>query len=723
MLLIITLPTTSVYSQQQENRDKDTLHPKKLEKAPVIDGRLDEDVWKFEPTIDKDFIVIDPTYGDILPQKTRVWMAYDSENLYFAFHCMDPEPDKIKTAIQRRDFIWGDDCVGIVIDTAGSRQNGYQFICNASGIQLDLYRTATSEDPYTDWVWYSAAQRVDDGFTVEMHIPLKSIRYSSGSNVRMGIAVYRKVSRTGFLAFWPDIPLVDVVYEDLSSQNKLEILPSVTYGSIWDRESPDKWSNADDKIDFGVSLKYGVTSTITAEATINPDFSQVESDAFQVLVNQRYPIFYQEKRPFFMEATNSFTLGSSGPGMYMLWSPVHTRKIIDPLWGVKLTGEMGLGTIGLLAAGDEWPGRDFGDDAINPLKGENANFWIGRFKYALGGENYLGLIFTSHSLADQYNHVIGGDFSFRFLDNHSLQGNYLFSITKSSDSEEAINANAISATYTFNTRPFYAQIIFEHMDPDFQIDSGFLLRNGLTRIQYLAGPNFYTNPDDKPWLVMISPVFTGWYSYDELNEQEDIYYDLSLRLYTIKQGIIRADYGIHTEAWAAQQFEREFFYFNAGAQLTNWLYLSTELSIGDKLFYDPVAPFLGYSFEFYGYIYLQPDNKLSQIITYNYESFKDRAGGDEIYDVNIFNLQTKYQFSENLFLRGILRYDSSQDIILTDLLASFTLIPGTVAHIGYGSLHNDLEWSDGRWNRNSEFSEFYQMRQSIFFKASYRWQM
>ena len=151
-----------------------------------------------------------------------------------------------------------------------------------------------------------------------------------------------------------------MVFEKLNSQLRLEALPSVTYGGIWDRLSPETWSAADDATQLGIGIKYGITSSVNAELTVNPDFSQVESDQFQVVANQRYPIFYSEKRPFFMDIANQFNLaGTNGPTN--MGTAVHTRNIVDPFWGAKLSGELNKLSFGVLAAGDEWPGQSFAD--------------------------------------------------------------------------------------------------------------------------------------------------------------------------------------------------------------------------------------------------------------------------------------------------------------------------------------------------------------------------
>jgi hypothetical protein len=153
---------------------------------------------------------------------------------------------------------------------------------------------------------------------------------------------------------------------------------------------------------MGFGLAYGITSSMTAEATVHPDFSQVESDAFQVEVNQRYPIFFQEKRPFFMEARSLFNIAGGGDNMY---TAVHSRKIVDPAWSAKLTGASGKLSYGALLAEDTV--NDAAADSTG--YGRNPRFAIARGKYTLNGDNYLGGIYAGHMVGSTYNHVVGAD--------------------------------------------------------------------------------------------------------------------------------------------------------------------------------------------------------------------------------------------------------------------------------------------------------------------------
>jgi len=299
--LLIAGQCLGAFASESPSEAPAVLRPAFTLAAVSLDGLLTEDVWRRPPDVDDDFITYSPRFGEVFPEKTRVWLAYDSENLYFAFNCHDSRPDKIKTALTKRDNMWGDDWVGFNIDTIGNKRYGYVLATNPSGVQGDIYdSSATGTDMAPDYVWYSAGRIVPDGYVVEIRLPLSSIKHSSGADVRMNIIFERKVTRLGLMASWPKVPagkgffagMASAEYAQLVGQPKSQWIPALTYGQIRDRLSPTLWSKGDRTASAGLSARYAMTSSIDVEAAVNPDFSQVETDAFQVLVNQRYPVFF-----------------------------------------------------------------------------------------------------------------------------------------------------------------------------------------------------------------------------------------------------------------------------------------------------------------------------------------------------------------------------------------------------------------------------------------------
>jgi hypothetical protein len=710
--------------------DGDARKAIKIDKSPVIDGVLDESIWKTSPTISEDFITLSPAYGEIMPKKTYIWIAYDAENIYVAFKCFDDEPDKLKTSTTKRDNIWTDDIVGLILDTSNNRQEAYEFYVNPSGIQGDLLIVSSSEDQEPDWVWNSAATIAEDGYTAEIHIPLKSIRYTDGKDVKMGIMAVRFIGRLGLQGSYPTFPpgkgiiqsLTTISFDELAGQQKIEILPSVTYSSIWDRQTPENWSGADDTAELGVSAKYGISSSEVVEATINPDFSQVESDAFQIVVNQRYPIFYSEKRPFFMEAGNFFNL--AGAGWNNMITAVHTRNIVDPDWGVKFRGEAGDFSFSMLAAGDNYPGRKWDEaDGVNPYEGKNADYYIGRVKYGLGGENYIGAIYSGREFSDSSNRVAGMDMNFRFGENHNFKANYLYSFTDDQLNNINEDGGALTLVYQYNTKAFGAWGLFEDFSKDFQMDTAFYNRTGFTNGMGSISFNLYPDPEKIEWLKKITLAATGYYLHDKVSDMDDSWIQINARFSLLKQAFLCTCYQIFTESWAGISFDHHAFHICTSAQPTNWLNITFQLTIGNSIYYDPFDPFLGDNPTYYFSMLIQPNENFSQSFSYTYSFFDRESTGERIYDLNIINSKTTYQFDKYFFVRAIIKYDSYLERVLTDLLASYTLSPGTVLHLGYGSMHENLEWKDTEWIGGSDLAKYYQTRQSIFFKLSYLFQM
>src|SRR5215470_8046621 len=470
---------------------------------PKIDGILNDDVWKQPPLPLGEWISYNPLRGGHADQRTEVHIAYDDRNIYFAFHCFDTEPDKIRTTISRRDAAFNDDWIAMSLDSAGTGQTAYHLFVNPSGIQMDALNTSASGEQFeADLLWDSAAKVGDDGYTVEIRLPLQTIRFSGGSQVRMGSLFFRKISRTGVSYSWPEIlpgqwvfeSHAHLRFENLKQPRLVELLPSVTYSLNQTRATPDAWNHLVNKPSAGLSAKYGITSNVTLDATINPDFSQVESDAFQVQVNQRFPIFYSEKRPFFMEGMGLFNVAGTG-GDGNMRTTVHTRHIINPLWGSKLTGTEGKFTFGLLNASDKTP-EDIGDRG-EIIKGQNKLFTIARTTYTLGGSNYLGAIFTDTEHAGRHNRVEGGDLSIKFSPPQQFTATILSSQTgiTSSDGTHGVGSQV---SYSYNTRRFSWGNQIEHYGRDFQMDTAFYNRTGFTSGWSFGEVNFY--PREGTWL-------------------------------------------------------------------------------------------------------------------------------------------------------------------------------------------------------------------------------
>ena len=703
--------------------DRPRLDPVRTTTPPTIDGVLDDAAWQGAPLPLTEWLTYNPLNGDKIAQQTEVRALYDDRYIYFAFRCLDPEPAGVRTNISRRDTMWNDDWVGFSLDSVGNGQTSYDHFINPSGIQGDVLTTPSAgENSAPDWVWDSAGKRTPQGYEVEVRIPLTSIRFKSGAEVRMGVLFWRRVSRLGMSVSWPPVPAgrsfiekhALMVLHDLKRPLTLELAPTVTYSRQQTRATPTAFAPADSEPDAGLSIKYGVTSEITAEGTINPDFSQVESDAFQVEVNQRFPLFFSEKRPFFMEGLGNFELAGVG-GDAIMRTAVHTRRIVDPAWGLKTTGSAGRVNFGVLAAGDQAPGRQLEGDP-NPFLGDRQDFLIARGQYSLGRRGYVGAIVSDTEFASGHNRVVGGDVSRRW-GRQSASATFLATRSEAPDGAETSSGKGGQATYSFESKRFVFITQGEHYDRGFQMDTAFLNQVGITQGWVYTAPSFYPDAKKHPWFKRFVPFLYFQYGRDRIQGGHPWIVVPGLRMSFTRQGSLRIDTIHGEEPFLQRTFRIRNTRIFGEAQATRWLNFFAQATFGRSIFYDEVDPYLGRRRTQTLELTLQPSARFNQKLAYNRVAFDRVTSGERVFAVNVLNTQTTFQLDRYIFFRGIAQYDSSRHRILTDLLASWELLPGTVAYAGYGSLIERREWDGQEWTPGA--GVYRTSQRGLFFKAAY----
>ena len=689
---------------------------------PKLDGILDDQVWTQTPMPTGQWVSYNPNRGDKMPDvyKTDVRIAYDDRNIYFAFHCFDNEPAKIRSNVAKRDAAFGDDWIALSLDSAATGQAAYHLFSNPSAIQMDALNTSSSGEQFdADMVWFSAAKTTSDGYVVEVQIPLQTLRFSGGDEVKMNLVFFRKVSRIGYSYAWPEmLPgqwVFDrpsrLIFNNLKPRRLVELLPSVTYGISQQREGPNRWGPADDKYNFGASGKLGLTSGITLDGTINPDFSQVESDAFQVQVNQRFPVFFSEKRPFFMEGMGLFNIAGTG-GDGNMRTAVHTRRIVDPIYGSKLTGTIGKTAFGVLNAVDDSPTPPFTIEG-EPFDVPNKVTTVGRATYGLRRSDYLGGIFTHTRHDGKDNLVAGGDLSLRPSDAHSFSATFLASRTDERAAAD-LQGNTAQASYTFATRRWFSINQAEHYDRDFVMDTAFYNRTGFTSVWSFSEVNFYPKSS---WLQRIHPFVFAKYGRDRIQNGDEDFLHTGIRFNVTRQGFVNFSHGRGHESWKGTKYRiGSDFNFFGEMQPLRWLNLGGNYGGGPAIFYDEFAPFQGRSRNFGIYTTVQPNQHLSQSVEFNRSRFWRPETGLEIYAVNIVNSRTTYQFDKHFLLRMLAQYDSSRRRVLTDFLASYEFVPGTVFHAGYGGLY---EKGFGSFAPDESSRRYQMINRGLFLKASY----
>lgn len=729
-LCLLLCPTAFAQTQGEYRVPRTTASPK-------LDGVLDDAVWAQAPMPTGQWVSYNPNRGDNMPDvyKTEVHIAYDDRNIYFAFHCFDNEPEKIRTNVAKRDAAFSDDWIAVSLDSAGTGQAAYHLFSNPSASQMDALNTSASGEQFdADMVWFSAAKMTADGYTVEVQIPLQTLRFSGADEVKMNLVFFRKVSRIGYSYAWPEMlpgqwvfdRPTRLIFSNLKPRRLVEVLPSVTYGINQQRTTGDTWGPSDGKFNIGASGKVGITSGITLDGTINPDFSQVESDAFQVQVNQRFPVFFSEKRPFFMEGMGLFNIAGTG-GDGNMRTAVHTRRIVDPIYGSKLTGTIGKTAFGVLNAVDDKPNENFQclalgapNEAPPPCETPNKVTTIGRVSQGLGRSDYVGGIFT-HTLYDgRNNFVAGGDISMRPAAAHSFSATFLATMTTDRDAADR-NGNALQATYNYQTRRWVSITQAEHYDKDFVMDTAFYNRTGFTSVWQFTDLSFYPKSS---WIQKVHPFYFVKIGEDRIQDGREDYINTGVRFNVTRQGFFNLGVTRGHEAWHGRRYTtgNDVNLFG-NIQALRWLYVSSSFNTGPAIYYDEIDPFQGRSRYFNAETTFQPNQHLSQNLEYTNVHFTRPSTGALVYDLDIFNSKTTYQFDKHFLARFLVQYDSSLNRVLTDFLASYEFVPGTVFHVGYGSLYEKgfggIATVPESAMPTDPINRFLMVNRGLFLKASY----
>jgi hypothetical protein len=701
-VLFTPVPATSQPAPPAELPAQRALTP------PRVDGVLDDEVWSGDPLPLDTWMSYNPMRGEAAAEQTQVWIAYDSDAIYFAFRCLDTQPEKIRTTISRRDNAFSDDWVGLSLDSSRGGQLAYHLFVNPHGIQMDALQSGTTgEDFAPDWVWQSAGHVSNDGWSAEIRVPVQNLRFRGGAGVRMGVLFWRRLSRTGVSWSWPEMPPgkwvfetnAQVVFDELESRRLLEIIPSATFSSNQSRLTASTWNRTSSKGDFGASVKYGLTSAITLDATVNPDFSQIESDAFEVEVNQRFPVFFSEKRPFFMEGLGLFNLAGTG-GDATMRTAVHTRRIIDPSAGLKLTGSVGKHTFGVLSSAD-----------VSPPGARQRVFTVAREVLNLGRGQYAGLLIADTEFGVDHNRVAGGDVAFKKGEHFQANASFLSSHSRSSERKRSGGVGT-QGSYSYNTRRFDIAGQLEHYDRDFRMDTAFINRVGVTRGWQYQALNFYPSHPSYKWIKRINPFFWMVRATDRLEGGTEAFHLPAIRFNFTRAGFLRVDYATGHETFAGRRFEIGRLMADGGVQILRWLNIGGGTQKGPAIFYDQDAPYQGDRRSVNFRIGLQPNANVNSDTSYSFVNFTNRSTGLNVYSVHIINMRNTYQFNSQFFVRAIAQFDSSRERVLADFLASYELAPGTVVHAGYGSLF-------GKAYEELAFDRYTTTARAFFFKASY----
>ena len=681
-----------------------TLRPGRSDVRPDIDGRLDDVIWQDAIHI-TEFVQQNPVEGAPATEDTDVWIAYDSQNLYIAVHAHYSDPSIMRANRVDRDQSFDDDNISFYFDTFLDQQRAYLFSVNGYGVQGDAIvnargfgrsnrRRSTGSfsafrggiptgDNSWDALFSSGGQTVADGYTAEVAIPFKSLRYperDQGLPHRWGFQIVREIRGKDEFQVWAPVTrnvsgfltqagLLEGM-TNLSLSRNLEIMPTFTgvqYGSL---NQQGKFIDGDPSPEGGVNVKYGITSNLIADFTYNPDFSQIESDLPQIEVNQRFALFYPELRPFFLEGAEIF---SPQRGMVTF---VNTRTIVDPEFGGKITGKVGNTTVGLMIANDEAPGRT--DSSTDSAFGETANNIVGRARYDLYAESYVGALVTHREFLDTHSTLGALDGNFRLGQTQSLS--FQAVQTDHRDLEQMDREGQMfNLSWRFTDRHWTSFISLYTLSPDFRTDIGFVRRvdqkQGFSSLGYTFRP--------ESWVVSWGPSVRYNWNHDFNNVLQDLDKRVAFDATFARNISVNSQFQDEMERFGGINFQKQAG--RIGGQVST----SRRVSVGGYYEYGDLVryvenPYLGRGSTGSFFAALRPLSRFQSEINLRTSDFIDpRTGDDLVFDVKILRALSTYQFTDRFLLRNISEYNTFDKTVDLNLLFTYRLNAGTAFYIGY----------------------------------------
>ena len=730
-----------------------TVRPRRTPTPPTVDGLLDDAVWGDAARI-TEFVQREPQDGAPATEDTDVYVAYDDANLYLAFHAKYENPDMMRANRVDRDRAgFGDDTISVYFDTFLDQQRAYVFSVNGYGVQGDSIVGGRGGggrggggggfggggrggvprgDRSWDALFTTGGQLVGDGYTAEMAIPFKSLRYPArAGNVphTWGFQVVRQIRGKDETLVWspvsrdiagflPQMGVLDGM-TGLSTSRNLEMQPTFTafrYGTF--DEAAGRVVDGEPRPEVGANFKYAVTPNLISDFTLNPDFSQIESDRPQVEVNQRFALFYPELRPFFLEGAEIFQIQAPV-------TVVHTRTIVDPQYGAKLTGKAGKTTLGVLFANDE--GASLGvDDRANPAFGQSAQTFVGRVRYDLYSESFVGAIVTDREFLDGYSRVVGVDSNFRIGSTHQMGFRALGADRRVEQGGAETGGHALDFGFRKRGRNLNYSVDSYALSPDFRTDVGFVRRTDQRESQARVGYQWWP----QNWLISWGPQvrYGRNYNFNQVLEDENFRAGLSANF--AKNIRYSFDLDQDMERYGGFDFEKRRYRMFGNVSTSRVLSFGTGFDWGDEVYFDQANPFLGRESGFRTFINFRPVSRFATNVNITTSRFSDprrlfvpglnegeRDEDGEIFNVNILRALNTYQFTDRLLLRNITEFNTYDKTVGLNFLATYRVNSGTAFYIGYDDHYRQYEQFDDQVNITDR--GYRQTNRAVFTKIQY----
>ena len=708
--LVFSQTTSPSIQKKFSPNVKPVLVVNRIHSSIEIDGNLDDSGWK-NAAMATNFTETWP--GDQIkpPVETEVLITYDNNYLYIAFRCYD-DPKTVRASLRDRDQIFSDDYIGIILDTYGDAAWAYEIFVNPFGIQGDVRWTSQGEHDSFDIIFESKGKITTEGYQAELAIPFSSLRFPNkpaqtwkatfwrnrprGSRQRLSWATIDR-DNPCFLCQFGTITNI----KNVKAGSEFELLPSLIgfqSGALNDSEDPNSgFKNKDPNGEASLGIHYAFTPSIGTELTLNPDFSQVESDAEQIDVNTTFALFYPERRPFFQE----------GSDLYHTWfDAVYTRSINNPLAAAKLTGRLGRTSIGFISSLDEnspiiLPFEERSEVLATERRSVSN---ILRVKRTFGKDSYLGGMITDRRLEGNGSGTLfGTDGILRLQKNYHIELQALFSHTEEpqdtalTSQVDNIRFNDNEYTSKFNGESFSGNALYASLErdakfwdfdfdywqasPTFRADNGFVTQNNYRKAVFWTACGFY--PDSKIFDEITPNIdFGKVWNYDGIHK--DIWIQPELYLAFKGQTQVAISY-----VTSAERFHNILFAgihrweintetnFNEFVRGGFWISYGSSIARGED---PPVLGRNGLNLELWGTI--KPINRFIITPSFLFAQLQHPDTKDILFSGYIFRNGFNYQFTRELFLRFIVQYNNFDNEVSVEPLLTYKLNPFSIFYIG-----------------------------------------
>jgi hypothetical protein len=667
----------------------------RIEAAPKLQDYIDGKPIGVEVT---GFLQRDP--GDLVPisEPTTAYLAYDRDTLFVAFVCKAADPSSIRARMAKRESIFDDDWVAVHLDPFQEKQRAYMFFSNPIGIQADGVTSEGSGDDLSyDAVWSTEARRTADGYAVLMAIPFKSLRFPSGTDPgAWGIALQRNIPVHSENAFWPGITnringfssqfgAMDGV-TGVSPGRNIQFIPYGTFAGARVLDETDGLRASQTDVRAGVDAKVVLRDKIAVDATVNPDFSQVESDEPQVTINQRYEVFFPEKRPFFLENADYFQ------------TPItlfFSRRIGDPQFGSRVTGRAGRWAVGGLAIDDRRPGRTVApaSDAWHDRTFDG--IFLARRDFA--NQSRVGFMATDREFGTSSNRVGSVDTRVRLTPRLFAEGQAFVTRNTALDGTQTDGAG-LSAALRRSGRKFTDDVFYQDLTAGVRVPLGFVPRTDIRQIQQFA--TWRWRPKDSK-LTAHGPNMFVQATWDHTGTAQDwiVRFPYSAQF---GQTFLFARHAQMMERFNGVEFREWENLINASSSAISWMVWYGFYAHGTRPNYYPaegVPVTLATFDDATAGVTFRPLARLLLDQTYIYSRLSQP--GASIFNNHIVRSKLNYQFTRALSVRSILDYNGvlpNQSLVAldrrkhvtADVLMTYLVHPGTALYVGYTDGYDNL---------------------------------